>query len=445
MPPRTDEVRYLKFDEQEKEIYDSYYTESKAEFAQLRKSGEVMKNYVGILQKILRLRQICDHYELVQGKDMMPTGLEANMDYSQIVAAINRDGLTATTATSIFALLREAGTAQCVECGMDMATPGGGALLDGTEFEGPKPKAKKGGKGSRGPTRASSPTGPRPVITRCQHLYCIECFRLSICPNWPKVKVEVHRACSVCQADLAPITDAVEVSPDGLIQSEMLPKVRAPRKEKRQKGSSLMGYNSSTKIKALMVDLMATSQLNPNSMNYDANLASEIQQTDANGNVINDGETKTVVFSQWTSMLDKIEDALEEANISYDRLDGTMKREERQRAMDALKYDPKTEVLLVSLRAGGVGLNLTAARRVYLIDPYWNPAVENQAVDRIHRLGQSYPVRTIKLIMEDSIEKKLLEVQARKTQLANMTLGQPLSKAQMQQKRLEELTELFAK
>jgi len=66
-------------------------------------------------------------------------------------------------------------------------------------------------------------------------------------------------------------------------------------------------------------------------------------------------------------------------------------------------------------------------------------------VDRIHRLGQNYPVRTIKLIMEDSIEKKLLEVQARKTQLANMTLGQPLSKAQMQQKRLEELTELFAK
>jgi len=375
---------------------------------------------------------------------MMPTGLEANMDYSQIVAAISRDGLTATTATSIFALLREAGTAQCVECGMDMATPGGGALLDGTEFEGPKPKAKKGTKGSRGPTRASSPTGARPVITRCQHLYCIECFRLSICPNWPKVKTEVHRACSVCQADLSPMTDAVEVSPDGLIQSEMLPKVRAPRKEKRQKGSS-PGHNSSTKIKALMVDLMATSQLNPYSMNYDANLASEIQQTDANGNIINEGETKTVVFSQWTSMLDKIEDALEEASICYDRLDGTMKREERQRAMDALKYDPKTEVLLVSLRAGGVGLNLTAARRVYLIDPYWNPAVENQAVDRIHRLGQSHPVRTIKLIMEDSIEKKLLEVQARKTQLANMTLGQPLSKAQMQQKRLEELTELFAK
>ena len=67
----------------------------------------------------------------------------------------------------------------------------------------------------------------------------------------------------------------------------------------------------------------------------------------------------------------RIEDALEAAGIRYDRLDGTMKRDDRSRAMDALKNDPKCEVLLVSLTAGGVGLNLTAAQRVYLMDPYW--------------------------------------------------------------------------
>ena len=91
---------------------------------------------------------------------------------------------------------------------------------------------------------------------------------------------------------------------------------------------------------------------------------------------------------------------MEVAGIQYDRLDGTMKRDERTRAMDSLKNNPACEVLLVSLKAGGVGLNLTAAQRVYLMDPYWyvtflvtlalsfnwkcrNPAVENQAVDRI--------------------------------------------------------------
>lgn len=163
-------------------------------------------------------------------------------------------------------------------------------------------------------------------------------------------------------------------------------------------------------------------------------------------------------------MLDKIEDALELARIRYDRLDGTMRREERTRAMDALKYDPGCEVLLVSLKAGGVGLNLTAAQRVYLMDPYWNPAVENQAVDRIvsigvvimkgisltnfctgsqHRLGQTRPVTTVKYVIENTIEARLLEVQRRKTELANMTLGQSLTKADILQRRMEELQKLF--
>ena len=75
-------------------------------------------------------------------------------------------------------------------------------------------------------------------------------------------------------------------------------------------------------------------------------------------------------------MLDKIEEALDVAGIRYDRLDGTMKRDDRTRAMDALKYDPGCEVLLVSLKAGGVALNLTEASRVYLMDSWWNPAVE---------------------------------------------------------------------
>jgi hypothetical protein len=97
--------------------------------------------------------------------------------------------------------------------------------------------------------------------------------------------------------------------------------------------------------------------------------------------------TKTIVFSQWTSMLDRIESALLISAITYDRLDGTMPRDARTRAMERLKTDPACEVLLVSLRAGGVGLNLTAANRCYMMDPYWNPAVENQAVDRIVRLS----------------------------------------------------------
>jgi len=165
---------------------------------------------------------------------------------------------------------------------------------------------------------------------------------------------------------------------------------------------------------------------------------------DAQGNQTDEDIVKTVVFSQWTTMLDKIEEGLELCNIHFERLDGTMKREDRSKSMDELKFNKRCEVLLVSLRAGGVGLNLTAAQRVYLMDPYWNPAVENQAVDRIHRLGQKKPVTTIKLIVENTIEARLLEVQKKKTQLANMTLaGTTYSKAELMQRRMEELSELF--
>lgn len=96
-------------------------------------------------------------------------------------------------------------------------------------------------------------------------------------------------------------------------------------------------------------------------------------------------------------MLDRIGDMLDEINIKYARLDGTMTREDRARAVEALKRNKKVEVLLVSTRAGGVGLNLTAACRCFLVDPYWNPSVESQAIDRIvsRSLSQSKVMKLI--------------------------------------------------
>ncbi|KIJ46404.1 hypothetical protein M422DRAFT_66754 [Sphaerobolus stellatus SS14] len=460
LPPRRDELRLLKFDEKERKIYDSYFDESKAEFNQMSENNEVMKNYVGILQKILRLRQICDHYELVRGKGVLSEENETEtVNYEELVAEITREGINQQRGMAIFALLRESGTAQCVECAVELAPPVGDDVKEegidddmGSSAAAAKRRKGKAAAGpSRGPTRQSSPSTPPAVLTRCQHLFCIECFRHTVCPGWPNVPGDLRRACSTCQAGLSPY-DAVEVITDSLAASSLgsgagneVAKKKNGREKREKKGrNALMAQNLyfSTKIKALMTDLVESSKQNPNSRNYDPDSV-EVQMVDSEGNSTGDGIVKTVVFSQWTSMLDKIEDALELADIQYDRLDGTMKRDERTRAMDALKYNPSCEVLLVSLKAGGVGLNLTAASRVYLIDPYWNPAVENQAVDRIHRLGQTKPVTTIKLIIEKSIEERLLKVQQRKTELANMTLSQNLTKAELHQRRLEELSTLF--
>ncbi|KZV77672.1 hypothetical protein PENSPDRAFT_567952 [Peniophora sp. CONT] len=444
LPPRRDELRYLKFDSEEQAVYDRFFNESKAEFRKLSNKNEVMKNYVGILQKILRLRQICDHIDLVKGKSL--TG-EQDTFYEETIAAIINEGLTHPRAAVVFSLLREGASAQCAECGIELA-PAMDELADapaenGTAAASGSKRTTKKAKmtPSRGPTRASSPTGGvQPVLTRCQHLFCTCCYKRSYDLQWPNCAPDLARPCSVCQAYLRPV-DALIVDPNCPTPAAPTTKKRGKR-DKTAKAAALRDFHPSTKVKALMNDLLEFSRANPNSSNY-APEALEVQMVDSDGNA-SEGIIKTVVFSQWTSMLDKVEDALEATNIRYDRLDGTMKREDRSRAMDALKNDPACEVLLVSLKAGGVGLNLTAAQRVYLMDPYWNPAVENQAVDRIHRLGQTRPVVTVKLIIEKSIEARLLDVQKKKTDLANLTLGaKQLTKEQLMQRRLDELQQLF--
>ncbi|KAH9176837.1 P-loop containing nucleoside triphosphate hydrolase protein [Lactarius sanguifluus] len=447
LPPRRDELRYLKFDAQEQEVYDRFFNESKAEFHELSHKNEVMKNYVGILQKILRLRQICDDLELVKNKGFF-AGAHHGASYEETVAAIAVEGITAARATVIFALLREAATTQCSECGLELcpseipSSCGSGADAEASSVVKRSRKAKSSRANTR-PNSPSNPQAPRPVMTRCQHLFCTYCYKRKVDLAWPDCEPDVVRPCPVCQNTLRP-TDVVEFDVNVAV-AEAPTRKKSGKREKKSRANLLEGsFRPSTKVKSLLGDLVQFSKANPHSANYDPT-SLEVQMVDDQGNTLDDGVVKTVVFSQWTTMLDRVEDALDTAGIRYERLDGTMKREDRSRAMEALKNDPGCEVLLVSLKAGGVGLNLTAAQRVYLMDPYWNPAVENQAVDRIHRLGQTKPVTTIKLIIENSIEARLLEVQKKKTELANMTLGQNFSKQDLMHRRMEELKQLFSR
>ena len=126
---------------------------------------------------------------------------------------------------------------------------------------------------------------------------------------------------------------------------------------------------------------------------------------------------KTLVFSQFTSMLAIVKQRLDEEGIPYDYLDGRTR--DRQARVERFQDDPDCKVFLISLKAGGLGLNLTAADYVFLLDPWWNPAVESQAIDRAHRIGQTRPVFAYRLIARDTVEEKVLELQARKRDLAD--------------------------
>ena len=135
----------------------------------------------------------------------------------------------------------------------------------------------------------------------------------------------------------------------------------------------------------------------------------------------NEGGQKTLVFSQFTSFLAIVRVMLDGAGIAYEYLDG--KTRNRQEKVERFQNDPNCKLFLISLKAGGVGLNLTAAEYVFLLDPWWNPAVEAQAIDRAHRIGQTKPVFAYRIIAKNTVEEKVLELQKTKRDLADAILN----------------------
>lgn len=133
----------------------------------------------------------------------------------------------------------------------------------------------------------------------------------------------------------------------------------------------------------------------------------------------NAGNHKLLIFSQFTEMLKLIKQQFEEEGISHCYLDGSTSMPKRKEEVTRFQEDESVKAFLISLKAGGVGLNLTVADYVYLVDPWWNPAAEQQAIDRAHRIGQTRKVFAYKMICKDTVEEKILRLQERKKMLAD--------------------------
>jgi SNF2 family DNA or RNA helicase len=130
---------------------------------------------------------------------------------------------------------------------------------------------------------------------------------------------------------------------------------------------------------------------------------------------------KALVFSQWTSLLDLLEPRIRQAGLAFTRLDGSTR--DRAGVVREFQSESGPPVMLVSLKAGGAGLNLTAADHVFLVDPWWNPAVEDQAADRAHRIGQARPVMVHRLVALGTVEERILALQGEKRALAEAALS----------------------
>ena len=129
---------------------------------------------------------------------------------------------------------------------------------------------------------------------------------------------------------------------------------------------------------------------------------------------------KALVFSQFTSLLAIVRGRLDAESLPYAYLDGSTR--DRQEKVESFQNDPTSRLFLISLKAGGLGLNLTAADYVYLLDPWWNPAVEAQAIDRAHRIGQERPVFANRLVARGTVEEKILDLQQTKRDLADAVI-----------------------
>ena len=136
--------------------------------------------------------------------------------------------------------------------------------------------------------------------------------------------------------------------------------------------------------------------------------------------VVEEGH-KVLVFSQFTSFLAIVRERLDQEKLTYEYLDGRTRN--RAAKVERFQTDTACPIFLISLKAGGLGLNLTAAEYVYLLDPWWNPAVEAQAIDRSHRIGQTQHVFAYRLICRGTVEEKILELQQKKRDLADAILN----------------------
>ncbi|KAM0746618.1 hypothetical protein T439DRAFT_293915 [Meredithblackwellia eburnea MCA 4105] len=218
------------------------------------------------------------------------------------------------------------------------------------------------------------------VATSCRHIFCRECIR-----QYMETAVVQRPECPVCHNSMSIDLDQEAIEQDTTGRQGILSRLD-PSKDR-----------TSTKIEALCEEL--------------SKLRTE------------DHTLKSLVFSQFTSMLDLVARRLQLKGFKLVRLQGSMTPAARDNTIKYFMNNADVTVFLISLKAGGVALNLTEASRVWILDPWWNPAVELQAMDRIHRLGQHRPVVVTRFIIENSIESRILELQKKKENLAASALG----------------------
>ncbi|KAL7418957.1 hypothetical protein Q5752_006641 [Cryptotrichosporon argae] len=468
LPPKETRIAQLDFTEDERAIYNAVQTRAQIRFNHFLRRGEVIKNYSQILVMLTRLRQLCDHPWLVRrkpgeapqpndlrldmtdddlfGMDLGNGVVQRNNDEDELVRAVNLIGNEGVD--KLHKKLKERYDAA------NDADDNENVDLDCSICFEPF-------------------TIDTESITACGHSFCTGCItNLFDSPlrDGPQILTDDEvgrgcRPCPMCRTALEKgrifraaaiyrppaIEEAEEVEDENEMEVDVKPKLEKGKAvTSNDKKRSRSPGDSKPDIKRVKQDVKPSA---PNARASGSNVPIDVEDDDADTvsdddkQVIRpsskmkhmaalleewlgeDGDTRILVFSQFTAFLDIVSDDLRAKEINFVSFRGDMTQNARNEAVRLFSVptavDPDApRVMLLSTKAGGVGLNLTIANKVICLDLCWSPAMENQAVDRAHRIGQTRPVTVERLVIRDTVEDRLLQIQADKGFIADGALGE---------------------
>ena len=460
LPPRQDLVCKLQFSDSERKLHDFFRQTFDVEMEEIverdahrqkqkkpsASSASPSSGYIRALQGILTLRLICAHgKELLSEANRRLLQGRSNSEAIEVEEGSSRSGspaaqsFTAEKAYDNLAMMASADLDLCREC---MKRIGGDSPTDEDEID---------------PARG--------YMLSCNDLLCKDCF-LRKKAAFDQASDTAKIKCPFCELDISAVY--IAITAEGLAASRQATDEGAAALAKASTSTTLeegrgiaeddgashrqtFYTGPHTKTKALLEDLEA---MRVESQAY-------LERAEA--------PLKCVIFSEFTSHLDLIERALTDRGYSshgdgtngtstsssslsssssvlssFVRIDGTMTLAKRRKVLDALSNSNSVTILLASIKAAGQGLNLTAASRAFIMEPMWNPAAEQQAVDRVHRLGQSRPVVIKRYQVEDSIESKIVQIQRKKIQLAEVSMERNHDKLSRKEERVMHMRDLLS-
>ncbi|KAL3677102.1 hypothetical protein R1sor_027050 [Riccia sorocarpa] len=448
LPQRIVTLKQTEFSEDERMFYSNLEIESRKQFQGYADAGTVQSNYVNILWMLLRLRQACDHPLLVKGhkaqsaqKIVMDSAralqpelriqllnlLESNRDICPLCNDPPDDAVVCIC-THIF----------CRQCISEQ-------LATGDDNCCPVPKCKKqlnlslifplaclkscSGDAGNSTSIALLGDGTSEDVRHPEEAEWRPSSKINAVIDTlnalPKVTVLVENGKVVAEISEGCSEVNIVNMPEVRIRNRKLPsseeavttteaKISADVKDEINPCSSLSTQTSTS----------VTQASGSGGTEDAAQVVDVVKCKDTVNRVFVQSTEKAIVFSQWTSMLDLLEISLKQANFNYRRLDGTMSVLARDRAVAEFKALPEVTVIIMSLKAASLGLNMVAACHVLLLDVWWNPTTEDQAIDRAHRIGQKKTVRVSRFTVRNTIEDRILALQERKRQIVASAFGE---------------------